>query len=680
MTGDQATGWGGRIRRYALRVQHVAGVITVFMALVVMGGWFSRNASVVQIYHEFAPMQFNTALGFLWVGASLCLIRRPWGRFHGLMGIALVALGTASVSQYIFHIDLGIDELIVKPFTTVRTSHPGRMAPNTAICFVLSGLAFLCVGTRRIDGAACIGAMIMALGLVSIFGYLSGVDSAYGWGDLTRMALHTSVGFVLVGLGLVLELVATESFTRANFRVVSVVVALLSLTCSLAIGQALLAERGRTAMTDLHRDAGRVASDITLMLGQTLGALERFAYRAVEAVGDPEQAAYRVEDSAHYLEDFTGLTRLTWIDLQQGSRWTHDREHGGENVPPLPEERALAQKLRSQGANGAFVGEYHPAASGVGATMVLGIAVSAKHGDGQGILIAVLGAEEFFPPVLAHTSPAQRLSLRIQGMDLYSQEPAAGQLLLPRFVAWSAASIPGGTLQVELTATRAFVRAESSRIIYVVLFGGFLISGLLVLSTHFAVRSWRVQEALQHQYSRHRLVVNHLPAMIAAFDANNRLIFANAPFVALLGATSEQEILGGTPRKLLGPYYNEVAQHLQRALKGDMVRYEVTLDAGRDHERRLETQLVPHRHAGGAVDSYYALVLDVTEERESARRLEENAERLRRFSGLAIGREERMMALKEEVNQLLRELNRDDRYTPVQLKSSDSEATRPGET
>ena len=89
--------------------------------------------------------------------------------------------------------------------------------------------------------------------------------------------------------------------------------------------------------------------------------------------------------------------------------------------------------------------------------------------------------------------------------------------------------------------------------------------------------------------------------------------------------------------------------------------------------RCLETQLVPHRPAGGPVDSYYALVLDVTEERESTRRLAVNSERLRRISSLSIGREERMIALKEEVNQLLRELNREDRYRIVQLDQDRSE-------
>lgn len=677
MVSERANGTVFSMRQNAMRIQHVTGVVTVFMALVVMGGWFTRNASVVQIYHEFAPMQFNTALGFLWAGISLCVIRKPLRRLHGLMGVALVALGLASVSQYFFHIDLGIDELIVEPFTTVRTSHPGRMAPNTAICFTLSGFALICVGLRRFEGAACIGAMIMALGLVSIFGYVSGVDSAYGWGDLTRMALHTSVGFVLVGLGLVLELVADEPFGRANFRVLSVVVALLSLTCSLAIWQALLAERGRIVVTDLHRDAARAASEVQLVMGQTLGALERFAYRAAETAGDPVQSAYRAEDSTRYLEDFTGLTRLSWIDMQGGARWTHDREQGGENVPPLPEENGLAQKLRLQGVGGPFVGEYY--ATDGGATMVFGTAVSSRGGEGEGILIAVFDAEEYFAPVLAHTSDAQRLRLRIQDADLYVRDARPDSVLAPRFVAMSTMSLPGGTLQIELVATEAFVSAGSSRIIYVVLIGGFLVSGLLILSTHLAVRSWHAQEALQHQYSRHRLVVNHVPAMIAAFDAENHLTFANAPFVALVRASSEQAILGATPRELLGTYYHEVSHHLQRALAGDTVRYEVRVEAGAGLVRFLETQLVPHRHAGGAVDSYYALILDVTEQREWASRLEETADRLRRFSGLAIGREERMMVLKEEVNQLLRELNRADRYTPAPLDQVLSDAGEGGE-
>ncbi len=675
MMGENPAPWGARVQRMIRRVQHVAGVITVFMALVVMGGWFARNGAVVQIYHEFAPMQFNTALGFLWVGLALCVIHRPWRRFHTLLGVALIVLGLASVSQYLFHIDWGIDTLIVEPFTTVRTSHPGRMAPNTAVCFVLSGLALLCVGARRFDGAACIGTVITALGLVSIFGYLSGVDSAYGWGDLTRMALHTSVGFIILGLGLVLELVV-DLRTGADPRVISVVVALLSITCSLAIWQALLAEHSRTVMTELQQEADRAASGVSLVFGQTLDALARFAYRAAASEGGRQQPEHRLEDSARYLEDFTGLARLSWISPERGERWAHDRTLGDENVPPLDEELALARRLQAHGVAGSFLGACHPSHSGKGGTMVLGTVATGRDATSPGLLIAVIEAAEFFPPVLSHTAPELSLRMRVQGTDLFEQAPTEGQELLARFTATSTTAVPGGDLQLELTATRAYVVAESSGMGYVVLFGGLLITGLLTLSTHLAVRNWQAQVAFRRQYSRHRLMVNHLPAMIAAFDADHHLIFANAPFVALVGATSEEAIIGRTPREMLGPYFHEVSHHLERVLAGDTVRYEVTVASAHDRPRCLETQLVPHRRVGEAVDSYYALVLDVTEERESARCLGENAERLQRFSRLAVGREERMIALKEEVNELLRQLDRAERYKIVSLEQDEGEGAQ----
>ncbi len=40
-------------------------------------------------------------------------------------------------------LNLGIDQLLMEHYITAETSHPGRMAPNTALSFVLGGATLL---------------------------------------------------------------------------------------------------------------------------------------------------------------------------------------------------------------------------------------------------------------------------------------------------------------------------------------------------------------------------------------------------------------------------------------------------------------------------------------------------------------------------------------------------------
>jgi PAS domain S-box-containing protein len=75
------------------------------------------------------------------------------------------------------------------------------------VCFLASSLALLAISSRSlIRYASAIGgvlaSVLIAMGTVSVLGYLLGHTDAYGWSHLTGMAFHTSGCFVLSGVGL----------------------------------------------------------------------------------------------------------------------------------------------------------------------------------------------------------------------------------------------------------------------------------------------------------------------------------------------------------------------------------------------------------------------------------------------------------------------------------------------
>lgn len=180
------------------------GVAGLFVLVV---GWFLGVDAVRSVVPGLSTMKANTATGFILVGlATNPAVRGRSRRTADLAAALLLALGVATMVQYLAGVDLGIDELLVADPGASAGSAPGRPGLNTAIGFVLLGAGSL-LGDHRNGRAARVAAQTAAgitLGLSSLalLGYLLGVTAARGIGSATEMALHTAVLFVIGSLGL----------------------------------------------------------------------------------------------------------------------------------------------------------------------------------------------------------------------------------------------------------------------------------------------------------------------------------------------------------------------------------------------------------------------------------------------------------------------------------------------
>lgn len=179
----------------------ISGLIVLGIGAVVILGWYASIPQLIQLLPSFSPMQFNTALGFLLAGSSIVSLVLQRHLLSKITGAAVLALGVATLSEYVFFIDLAIDQFFMEHTITTKTSHPGRMAPNTALCFIFTGFA-LVTGTYRRSTLVSISFIIFLLSVFAIVGYAIKEEWFYGWGNLTRMALHTAIGFIFVSAGL----------------------------------------------------------------------------------------------------------------------------------------------------------------------------------------------------------------------------------------------------------------------------------------------------------------------------------------------------------------------------------------------------------------------------------------------------------------------------------------------
>ena len=107
------------------------------------------------------------------------------------------------MAEYGLKIDLGIDSLIHRPWLAAEV--PGRMALNTAVCFVLAGAALTCAGFfPRISGKVALfgGYGLLIVAGSALTGYGLHLQLAYGWASQMKMAIPTALAFALLGAGL----------------------------------------------------------------------------------------------------------------------------------------------------------------------------------------------------------------------------------------------------------------------------------------------------------------------------------------------------------------------------------------------------------------------------------------------------------------------------------------------
>ncbi|MEG3860821.1 PAS domain-containing sensor histidine kinase [Microcoleus sp. herbarium12] len=194
-----------------------AGIAVIAIGCTVMLGWIFDLPLLKSILPELASMKVNTAVCFILGGWSLLLQQRPDAKSIIVKpqkldkililstSLLVILISLLTLIQYSFNLDLGIDQLLFKETSILTSSSvPGRMAPNTAAAFLFLGSALLLLSVRRpkylrVQILSCCAFLIAFLGLI---GYIYGKAFFYTIGTQIGMALHTSVAFVLLSLGI----------------------------------------------------------------------------------------------------------------------------------------------------------------------------------------------------------------------------------------------------------------------------------------------------------------------------------------------------------------------------------------------------------------------------------------------------------------------------------------------
>ena len=181
----------------------VGGLVTML--------WLTEPDGLAARYPALFGMKFNAAIACIVLGVALALAARGWRRLPVLMVAPVFLFGLLALGQHIFAVDFGIDTLIYVPFVDIGTSLPGRIAPNSAVCFMLASVALALRARRQTSDVVqvTLGFITFIIASAALIGYVIALDFAHDWVRLTRMSFQS--GSCFVALSIVFIFVGTEA-------------------------------------------------------------------------------------------------------------------------------------------------------------------------------------------------------------------------------------------------------------------------------------------------------------------------------------------------------------------------------------------------------------------------------------------------------------------------------------
>lgn len=170
-------------------------------------------------------------------------------------------------------------------------------------------------------------------------------------------------------------------------------------------------------------------------------------------------------------------------------------------------------------------------------------------------------------------------------------------------------------------------------------------------------------------------ITDNSAALIYALDLEGRFTLINRRLESVFGVP--RETLIGQPREaVLPPDY--AAAHRANDLLVQIERRPLMFEETNQEPDGLHTYLsvkFPLLDADGRVQGIGGISTDITERKQAEVQQAQQLDELRRWQAVVMGRETRLLELKREVNQLLRQLNQPPRYPSVE-----ADATEIGQT
>lgn len=173
----------------------------------------------------------------------------------------------------------------------------------------------------------------------------------------------------------------------------------------------------------------------------------------------------------------------------------------------------------------------------------------------------------------------------------------------------------------------------------------------------------KAEQELRLSEERFRKIVEHMPVLINANDENRNFIFWNKECEKVTGYSANEIINNPDATKMLYPEKNQhdsmMAEWAERG--NSFENWELTLTT-KDGKKRTVAWF--NLSSSIKIPGWYswAVGFDVTDRNNAKKDVEKKINELEKFNKLMVGRENRMIELKKEINRLLEKLDKPKKY------------------
>ncbi|WP_155724070.1 ATP-binding protein [Bdellovibrio bacteriovorus] len=634
------------------RLHLIFAFITLALGLTVMTGWWTKNLTIVQIHADFAPMVFNTAFCFTVFSLGLLFSDRKNQTFSKVCSAIVLVVSGLTIVQYLTGVNLGIDKLFVDPFVSVGSVISGRMAISTAICFIMISLSRF---FKKRDFSShiivvTVSSLVIGFSLIGIFGYAFGFNSEYGWGSFSRMAVHTSIGQVLLALAMLWQLRVENRLlpeARRRTSVPSYVLIVGILTSILIWHLLILRDQDRNRRV-VQIQAESIKANITNIFAPLEKALQHMARRFAAGAYENEKMWYA--DAESYFTEFEGLRRLLWADQNHIVQWVYPLDRGGSKLIKANVSTDAAVKERmaiAESEHRAYLSKFMELKTGgKGFVMFAPIYNKDKY---LGTIRGAFLAKPVFEKIIDLSG--YHLTIYEDGHEVYSSG-TADAVFARDWKTKSRYHYMGAEWEILLIPSPEIIRENTSSLPNLVLFFGVSISVLLGIALSFFTRARDSEKAAKEAFEWKQAGMNSVPLLMISLDENTVIREMNSAAERILEYSTDEikgketpaifhdlnEVIAFRDKMALqvgksielGPEYFEYFFKLgyNRASEWTIIS-----KTGRRYSMVLSLSKILDEQ--GKVTGYLGILEDVTQLREKEKLLKEQEQKILASSRLA---------------------------------------------
>jgi PAS domain S-box-containing protein len=304
------------------QLSYSLAIIVGLLGLIVSINWiYPFPSSIDETIHTSVPMLFQTGIAFAISGLTLILLHHGQKLVVLVLAYILGLFAALTLLEYFLDIQFFISQYITHKMES-PTSPTGRVAPNTAFCFLLVSLTLISEvsfkpGHEKSVICLLFALLIMFLSSITLLGFIFHWNT--GWSSFTLMARHSALGFIAWSLSFMICKNKDKRQNSVNNLLPMIVIFTISALGFIILWQVQAIQETKQIAFIVSENKQQIIQKLTTNFDRTIQALNRFATSWEEAEIVDEQEWLR--EASAYLNDFPFLTLFALINHSNQIQW-----------------------------------------------------------------------------------------------------------------------------------------------------------------------------------------------------------------------------------------------------------------------------------------------------------------------------------------------------------------------